>query len=309
MLAPALALAILGNILLAWTQRYWPTAVGITGISLVALAWALSARRIALPRETILVAAIAFWGPMQLLLHTTVVPSLTVRNAIVWTMCAVVFILASQVLRGEGGRHAFLRLMLWTVTGIAVVAMLQAYNRPIKVFGIFPAGDSVVGTMYYKNHFAALMELVAPIALWEVRNGKVVAGGVTYAIIFAATVTSLSRAGTIGVLAELAVFMALIVFDGRLSAKTALAVAGVLALLAAGASMVAGTQRLWERMEESNPYYLRGQVTLSTLDMVKERPWLGFGMGTWRSVYPGFARMDTGVIENEAHNDLAQWGF
>ncbi len=67
--------------------------------------------------------------------------------------------------------------MLWAMTFLAVAAMLQMYTTPGRVFGIIPVGDSVVGTMYYKNWFAAMMELAAPIALWQVYNGKVVVGG------------------------------------------------------------------------------------------------------------------------------------
>ncbi len=227
----ALAVAILTNILVAWTPRYWSTTVGITGISLVAIVWALSAGRIMLPRETILAVAVGIWGPLQVLLHISVLPSLTMRSSLVWMTCSIVFILTSQILHEQRSRHFFLRFMLWAVTGLAVEAMLQAYSHPVKVFGIIPADDSVVGTLYYKNHFAALMELVAPVALWEVRNGKLVAGGLCYAAMFAATVTSASRAGTIGILAELLVFMALMVLGRRLKFRSALAVAGALTLL------------------------------------------------------------------------------
>jgi O-antigen ligase len=124
---------------------------------------------------------------------------------------------------------------------------------------------------------------------------------------FAATLTSASRAGVIGMLAELLVFMALMVLERRLKASPALAVVGVLALLVTGAGMIAGIDRTWSRMQESSPYHLREQLTLSTMDMIRERPGLGFGMGTWRSIYPRFARYDDALIANEAHNDLMEW--
>jgi O-antigen ligase len=197
--------------------------------------------------------------------------------------------------------------MLWTVTGLAVEAMLQVYSVPVKVFGIIPADSSVVGTIYYKNHFAALMELVAPIALWEVKNGKLLSGGMCFAALFAATVTSASRAGTIGLLGELLVFMAIMVLGRQLRLGSALAVTGALALLVIAAVLVAGPERIWQRMQESHPYHLREQLARSTVEMIAERPSMGFGMGTWRFVYPRFARFDDSLIANEAHNDLAQW--
>jgi len=307
LLPVALASAILLNILVNWTLRYWPVAVGIVGISLVALVWALSARHIALPPETALVALIGVWGPLQLLFHISVLPVLTVQSSLIWMMSAITFILASQILRGKTAQQLFLRFVLWVTTGIALIAMLQATTDPVRVFGIFAAEPSVVGTMYYKNHFAALMELVAPIALWEIRNGKVLKGGLCYAALFAATITSLSRAGTIGVLAELVIFLVIMVSSRQWSMQAALGIIGALLLMVAGASAIAGTERLWDRMQESSPYHLRAQVARSTVDMIAERPWFGFGMGAWRPAYRRFARLDDRLIMNEAHNDLAQW--
>ncbi len=52
---------------------------------------------------------------------------------------------------GAGARDAFLDLMLWAMTFLAVAAMLQMYLTPGRVFGIIPVADSVVGTLYYKN--------------------------------------------------------------------------------------------------------------------------------------------------------------
>ncbi len=76
--------------------------------------------------------------------------------------------------------------------------------------------------------------------------------------------------------------------------RSALAITGALSLLVASAAMVAGTERILLRMQEPHPYQLRHQLTVSTLDMIAERPALGFGMGTWRSAYLRFARFDDG---------------
>jgi O-antigen ligase len=41
--------------------------------------------------------------------------------------------------------------------------------------------------------------------------------------------------------------------------------------------------------------------------MARDRPWVGWGMGTWTQVYPAYAHFDDGVFDNAAHNDWAQW--
>jgi O-antigen ligase len=45
----------------------------------------------------------------------------------------------------------------------------------------------------------------------------------------------------------------------------------------------------------------------SAQEMVRERPWFGFGLGTWETAYPAYALFDAGAIVNHAHNDWAEW--
>jgi O-antigen ligase len=52
---------------------------------------------------------------------------------------------------------------------------------------------------------------------------------------------------------------------------------------------------------------VRRQLTLSAVEMAREHPISGWGMGTWTQVYPAYARFDDGVFDNAAHNDWAQW--
>jgi O-antigen ligase len=306
-LARALGVALLAGILVAWTPRYWRVTVAIAGIGLVGMVWAVMARRVELPRQTLLVAAIGAWGFLQLASHQTRVPWPTTLSSLEWAMAAVSFVLGSQILRGNHSRRAFLDLMLWAMTALAVAAMLQMYTTPGRVFGLIPVADSVVGTLYYKNQFAAMMELAAPIALWKVYNGNLVSGGLCYAAMFAATLSSASRTGVILVLAEFLVVLLLMVVGRRMPLKSAASLVAALALLVTAASMVAGTEVIIQRLREPNAYALRGRLLGSTLKMIPGHPWFGSGMGTWPWEYPGFATFDAGVYVNAAHNDWAQW--
>ncbi len=306
-LATAFGLALLAGILVDWSPHYLRVAVGISAISLVGAIWALTARQIELPWQTVLVALIAAWGPMQLILRITRVPWPTAQRSVEWAMGAVCFVLGSQILRRRQSRDAFLNLMLWAMTFLAVAAMLQMYVTPGRAFGIIPVVDSVVGTLYYKNWFAAMMELAAPIALWQVYEGKVAVGGLCYAAMFAATISSASRMGVILVLCEFLLALLLMVVGRRMPMKSAVALVGILALLVAAAAGVAGTENISDRLREPNSYALRGSLLSSTLRMIPSHPWLGSGIGTWPSEYPGFATYDQGVFVNAAHNDWAQW--
>jgi O-antigen ligase len=306
-LAVALGVALTAGLAVAWSPRSWRIAVAITSISLVTVLWAVTARTIRLPMQTIPVALMGAWGFAQLFLGASVVPHLTLRSSVIWAVCAIAFVLGSQIPRGRRSRRSFLDVMLWVSTALAALAMLQAYTSEGRVLWLFPADEGVLGTFYYKNQFAAFMEIGAPIALRQVMREKVALGGVCYAVIFAAALTSASRAGVTLVSAELMVFLALMVFQHRMPLKSAASVVAILVLLVAGASAVAGTEQTLNKFQDPNLYGVRQPLVDSTLKMIAQRPWTGSGLGTWRAMYPGFATFDLAAIANEAHNDWLQW--
>jgi O-antigen ligase len=78
-------------------------------------------------------------------------------------------------------------------------------------------------------------------------------------------------------------------------------------LLAAVFVAVVGWQTLFERFQVNDPYSGRREVVMSSIAMLQARPWTGFGLGTWTSVYPSYAQKDFGVFINAAHNDWLQW--
>jgi O-antigen ligase len=185
--------------------------------------------------------------------------------------------------------------------------MFQLYVTPGRVFGVFPARAGVTGTLLSTNQFAAMMELAAPISLWYMLDRNPVPGGLCYAMILAATFAAASRAGVILVSVELIVFLGMMLFTRRREAKTFLPLFAGLVLLVAVAAIIAGTDKIKARFEEKDPYVFRRELLDSTLKLIAERPWSGYGIGTWRAVYPRAATFDMAVLANEAHNDWAQW--
>jgi O-antigen ligase len=41
--------------------------------------------------------------------------------------------------------------------------------------------------------------------------------------------------------------------------------------------------------------------------MISSRPWTGFGLGTFPTVYPAYAVLDLGQSVEHAHNDWLEW--
>jgi len=91
---------------------------------------------------------------------------------------------------------------------------------------------------------------------------------------------------------------------GSVRARTQLI---VLLALAAIVGTVSGWRDMANDLERRNPLELRRILTKSTIDMARDRPLTGWGLGTWTEVYPAYATFDDGVFDNAAHNDWAQW--
>lgn len=316
--AAGLWAALLAGIVVAWSQRYWPASVAITSMSIITICWIARSLLVRMrdfellnqpwSGRTVLVALIGAWGFLQMAFHTTLLPQLTLDRSVVLALSACAFVLGSQMLSGRVSRELFLELLLWSATLLAFISMVQFYSTPTRVFGIFPAEESVTGTFLSHNRFAALMELAAPIALWHMLERNAVSGGLCCAMILAATIVSASRAGVILLGVELVAFLGLVLLARRREAKViAFFFAGLVALVIV-ASLIAGTDRVKARFEQDkDPFTVRRELFYSTLKLIEQRPWTGYGMGTWRTVYPQTATFDLNLIANDAHNDWAQW--
>jgi O-antigen ligase len=64
---------------------------------------------------------------------------------------------------------------------------------------------------------------------------------------------------------------------------------------------------LLERLQDPDPMRDRREIFASTAAMIAERPWTGYGLGTFATVYPEFARFDPGAVVEHAHNDWLEW--
>ena len=71
--------------------------------------------------------------------------------------------------------------------------------------------------------------------------------------------------------------------------------------------LVVGYMVVWERFLLADPYVIRREVWTAALHMVRDRPVMGFGLGTWLSAYPQYAVFDPGLVINQAHSDWLQW--
>ena len=259
-----------------------------------------------------LLGAAVVWGLIQASAGWTVDRFKTLNEVLNWTTYLAVFALGLELSRDPRRRERFLSALLWFGTALAAVSMLTVFSSPSGiVFWIFHAGSDrrTLGPFVYYNQYAAFIEAVLPLALVRaiLDQRRRMLYSVIGALLLASVVAGGSRAGTILCLAEVLVIPLVALGQGILSRRAAgrVLLASVSTLVVLGA--VAGWDVIWKRLQEPNPYAVRKEFLLSSLEMVRDRPLTGFGLGTWSEVYPGFARFDDGLFANQAHNDWAQW--
>jgi O-antigen ligase len=186
--------------------------------------------------------------------------------------------------------------------------VLQYYTAPDLVFWMIPSQD-YIGPFIYKNHFAAFVELLFPVAIVRilVDRERALLWGIVAATLFAAVVVSASRGGVALLTAELVAVLAIGARRRWIPGRRVLLLSLQLPVLFAVLVGIFGFQSIWEHFHEASSADIRKKLLVSTLEMIRQRPARGFGLGTWRTVYPRYARFDNARYANEAHNDWAQW--
>ena len=91
----------------------------------------------------------------------------------------------------------------------------------------------------------------------------------------------------------------------RSRATTAILV--IIPVLAVIFTLAVGWQRVWQRFQEPDPFQGRREFLIAAVNMAKNRPLTGFGLGTFPEVYQQFAIRDFPFYANHTHNDWAEF--
>ncbi|HEV1283907.1 MAG TPA: O-antigen ligase family protein [Bryobacteraceae bacterium] len=244
-----------------------------------------------------ILAAIAAFGLMQVAAGITADVQKTLESSLNWSANCAAFCLALRLAKDRATRQSFLTAQL-------IFALVVAIGAVIWLFTLGSLGPFV-----YRNQFAAFLEPALGLAIAAAVGDR--ARPVRWVFIagalFAAVVAAGSRTGSAICLALLIALPLFAYLRGVISAGSLVRVSLLGAAAAFALVAVAGWQTIWERLQEPNPYGVRADLNRSSLDMVRDRPLAGFGLGTWSSVYPKYARYDDGTFVNQAHDDWAQW--
>jgi O-antigen ligase len=250
-------------------------------------------------------------GLLQLALGSSVYPWMTEQSLLHWTALACVFLIVRSLCTQQDARQRFLLSFLGFAIALAALCLLQLYTSSGKVLWLFDSGydDFVYASFGYYNHFAQVIELALPIALWRTLEDekRSLLFALAAGLMFAAVVASASRSGTVLCSIELLAFAILAFTRYRQRARTALIGISAVAAAAVIFTASAGWEQVMTRFQLGDPYVLRREFALSSLAMIQARPILGSGLGTWTQVYPEHALVESNRFVNRAHNDWLEY--
>ena len=309
-IADLLAALLFSGILVCWAPGYWPVAWVEIGAFLLAAIWLVITRSVRMSFALAPVASLVVWGLLQLGVNGTVYRLETEKAVLYWAANLAMFTVAFQTCAATPTRNRLLRGILWFGFVVSLVAVVQYFTSQGKVFWLFPtAYPRMLGPFIYKNECAAFIELVFPLAVYQLlidRRDSPLYIAIA-ATMFAAVITAVSRAGALLVVGELTAILVM-AWRGNLVPAMRLRKSFVqLAALSVALAAVVGWQVTVEKFREPEPYRVRRELLFSSLAMIRDRPLTGFGLGTWPTVYPEYARFDNGLTANHAHNDWAEW--
>lgn len=333
---PQLLSAQLGSVLLYGTfglLMFGPLAFGAVepwsifvveaGAVLLSTLWLvkqLVAREINLLGNPLFVPMAAFAGliVLQIVLRRSAYPHDSIGDGLLYCAYAMLCFLASQsFLRVSQAKKIAVILAVYGCL-IAAFALLQGVSPNGKLYWVRQPrlGGWIYGPYVNHNHYAGLMELLVPIplviSLSHLAHEKTrIACGIAAAVMVGTIFLSGSRGGMLAIFVELAV-LGMVLSRQKKSMRIAIA-AGAFAVVLVSLLIWLGGRELKTRVASISTE-ARGEISggmrlsidRDTLQMFRQRPVLGWGLGTFPVVYPQFRSFYTNFFVNEAHNDYLQ---
>ena len=247
---------------------------------------------------------------IQVLSHLSAYAYATRYDFMQYLAYAALMFVVTQTIRSAAD---FRRLLLVLTTFgffLAIFALVQGFTSHGKLYWTLAPSEGgwIYGPYVNHNHYAGIIEMLVPAPLvMAALRGKAAplrALFIFIGIVIGATVfTCQSRAGMIAITMEL-IFLAAFFLQRRKSATASLGIAVSAILLVCFLAWLGGFQLL-ERFQELHDI-TRISVLRDSFAMIKARPLLGWGAGTFPEIYPHFRSFYTDLFVNQAHNDVLQ---
>jgi hypothetical protein len=260
------------------------------------------------------VAIFAAIAGAQLVLHRTAYAYMTRTAGLSYLAYAMILLVAVQMLRGEEDVKRLVGFL--TVAGflIAIFAVIQDLTSKGEIYWMVPVrGGFIFGPYVNHNHYAGIMEMPAPFPLVlsmmeELTPPKRVLLAFAGVFMAGTIFLSLSRGGMTAFGFEM-VFLAAVLWWKNASRGSA-AIFATACLLILMFLLWMGGKRLVERFvsfkTDDASYHTRVQIARDSVPMVKAHPLMGWGLGTFTTVYPKYRTFYSDLFINAAHNDYVE---
>jgi O-antigen ligase len=203
---------------------------------------------------------------------------------------------------------------------------------PVEAHAESARNAAIWGPYINRNHFAGYLEMVIPLVLatsfyraaklgkgkripllqklsaaWASRRfPEVTLYGLLGLVMTAALFATLSRGGIMGVLCGLLVFFGLVRSRGTLKKRADLfAMAGIALLLMVVVAAWSQIEGRFEQLGEEQALQ-RAWVWKDSLNIVRDFPLFGTGLGTFGDIYPKYQTHSSLILYDRAHNDYVE---
>ena len=245
------------------------------------------------------------------------------RHATYWGLLLYVayglacFLITQTLTRTTHIRRLATALVIYG-TWMAMFAVLQSLSSTGKLYWLRTPrfGGWIYGPYVNHNHYAGLMEMLVPVplvfAFSRYARGRERWAAASAAAFLGATIfLSGSRGGMVAFALQVAIFLWFL-FRERTGSRAAFLMATFLVISLASIAWIGGsevTARLStisanKHSELAND--IRLKINRDALHMFAQRPILGWGLGTFETVYPQFRSFYTDLLVDKAHNDYLQ---
>jgi O-antigen ligase len=255
---------------------------------------------------------------LQLFLHRTAYWYATWSKGLLYSCYAGLFFLVSQVFHKRQWFSGFGFFCAGYGFLLSLFAIVQQFTSNGKIYWVVTTqhGGWIYGPYVNHAYYAGLMEMLVPFPLLlaiDNRGEKASRAFFLFASVVMCSTIFLSQSlgGMIAFAVELGV-LSLLLFRNRRSAYREILLLGVLCLALIAWLAWLRPEGLVERIARLlNPISdagATGRVAIlkDSLKMLRQRPFLGWGLGTFSVVYPSFRSFFTNLWVNEAHNDFVQ---
>lgn len=241
----------------------------------------------------------------------------TISEAMLYAAYGMLCFLSSQVLqRSSQARKIGVILSVFGFV-VASFALVQGMAPNGKLYWLRQPrlGGWIYGPYVNHNHYAGLMELLVPIplviSLTRLAHEKErIAAGIAAAVMTGTIFLSGSRGGMLALLVEFGI-LAIVVTRQKRGPRMTIAVAAFAIVLVSLLTWLGGkelTSRLYSISQSHGEPSdgVRLKIDRDAISMFRRKPVLGWGLGTFPTVYPEFRSFYTNFFVNEAHNDYLQ---